>query len=54
MADNLKVKINKQKKRVEIEIGEERVAFTLEFPQQLAMTVISDKSTVFEKEIPLK
>lgn len=54
MTDNLKVKIDKQKKRVEVEIGEERVAFTFEFLQQLAMTVMSDKSPVFEKEIPLK
>ncbi|CAL5098750.1 Phage protein [Salmonella phage Tennessee] len=54
MADNLKVKINKQKKRVEIEIGEERVAFTFEFLQQMAMTVMTDRSPVIEKDIPLK
>ncbi|AVQ09925.1 hypothetical protein [Salmonella phage vB_SalS_ABTNLsp4] len=54
MADNLKVKIDKQKKRVEVEIGEERVAFTFEFLQQMAMTVMTDKSLVIEKEIPLK
>lgn len=54
MADNLKVKIDKQKKRIEVEIGEERVAFTFEFLQQMAMTVMTDKSPVIEKEIPLK
>lgn len=54
MTDNLKVKIDKQKKRVEVEIGEERVAFTFEFLQQMAMTIMTDKSPVIEKEIPLK
>ncbi|ASU02415.1 hypothetical protein P162_0051 [Bacteriophage T5-like cott162] len=54
MADNLKLKVDKQKKRVEIELGDERLALSFEFLQQLAMTVMSDKSPVFEKEIPLK
>ena len=54
MADNLKVKIDKLKKRVEVEIGEDRVALSFEFLQQMAMTVMTDKSPVIEKEIPLK
>lgn len=54
MADKLKVKIDKQQKHVEVEIGEERVKFTFEFLQQMAMTVMTDKSPVIEKEIPLK
>lgn len=54
MADNLKVKIDKQKKRVEVGVGEERVVFTFESLQQMAMTVMTDKSPVIEKEIPLK
>ena len=54
MADNIKLKVDKQQKRVEIELGEERLALSFEFLQQLAMTVMSDKSPVFEKEIPLK
>ncbi|QIO00555.1 hypothetical protein rokbiter_123 [Salmonella phage rokbiter] len=54
MADNLKLRVDKQKKYVEVELGEERLKLTFKFLQQLAMTVISDKSPVFEKEIPLK
>lgn len=54
MANNLKLKVDKQKKYVEVELGEERLKLTFEFLQQLAMTVMSDKSPVFEKEIPLK
>lgn len=54
MADNLKLRADKQKKHVEVEIGEERIAFTFEFLQQMAMTVMTDKSLVIEKEIPLK
>ena len=54
MADNLKVKIDKQMKCVEVELGEERLKLSFEFLQQLAMTVMSDKSPIFEKEIPLK
>ncbi|EJB4242343.1 hypothetical protein MT068_001411 [Salmonella enterica] len=54
MAENIKLKVDKQQKRVEIELGEERLALSFEFLQQLAMTVMSDKSSVFEKEIPLK
>ncbi|QXV84659.1 hypothetical protein bas29_0129 [Escherichia phage SuperGirl] len=52
MADNLKV--DKRMKHVEVELGEERLKLSFEFLQQLAMTVMSDKSPVFEKEIPLK
>lgn len=54
MADNLKLRVDKQKKYVEVELGEERLKLTFEFLQQLVMTVVSDKSPVFEKEIPLK
>ncbi|AXY84993.1 hypothetical protein HOU17_gp175 [Salmonella phage Sw2] len=54
MADNLKLKVDKRMKCVEVELGEERLKLSFEFLQQLAMTVMSDKSSVFEKEIPLK
>ncbi|QFG07653.1 hypothetical protein [Salmonella phage vB_SenS_SB13] len=54
MADNLKIKVDKRMKRVEVELGEERLKLSFEFLQQLAMAVMSDKSPVFEKEIPLK
>uniref|UniRef100_A0AB39C1K5 Uncharacterized protein n=1 Tax=Salmonella phage PMBT26 TaxID=3229745 RepID=A0AB39C1K5_9CAUD len=54
MADNLKLKVDKRMKCVEVGLGEERLKLSFEFLQQLAMTVISDKSPVYEKEIPLK
>ena len=54
MAENIKIKVDKRTKRVEVELGEEKVAFTFDFLQQLAVAVMSDKSAVFEKEIPLK
>ncbi|WJZ69725.1 hypothetical protein YZUL1_75 [Citrobacter phage YZU-L1] len=54
MADNLKLKVDKQMKCVEVELGEERLKLSFEFLQQLAMTVMSDKSPVYEKETPVE
>lgn len=54
MADKMKLKVDKTNRRVEVEIGEEHVAFTFEFLQSLAMDVMQSKTIVYEKEIPFK